>query len=225
MISSGQADIAIAGGSEAPLHLHPLVEFRAIELTPPTVDNAEQHCRPFDLWRTTGTISEGAAMFVLEPEESSREAYAWVGGHSFQNDAPGELCGGLFDAIRVAILEAGLQRSEIEVLSASGPGHRLVDAAEARIINKVFGTEVDRLAAYSIKGAIGNALGGAAAIQLAAASLGLRDGIVLPTVNWRTPDPNCRLNLSSTVRYLPHSSVLINSHGRGGENAAIVLTR
>lgn len=225
IIAGGQADVAIAGGAEAPLHLHPLIEFRAIELTPATFDNAEKHCRPFDLWRTTGTISEGAAMLILEPEESPREALAWVSGHAFQNDKPGELCGGLYDSMRYAVIEAGLRLDEIDVLSASGPGHRLVDKAEAAEIRRLFGEEIERLAIYSIKGAIGNALGGAPAIQIAAGALGLRESVIPPTVNWLRPDPSCSLNLSNQARRLDHRNVLINSHGRGGENSAMVLSR
>ena len=225
MIAGGDTDLAICGGAESPLFLHPMLEFRAAQLTPATIEKAERHCRPFDLWRTTGTISEGAAMMVLEPEESPRPAYAWIAGHSFYNDRDGVLCGGLSNAIKSATADAGLRLNEIEVLSASGPGHREVDAAESKVLTEVFGDSLERIAAYSIKGAIGNSLGGAPAIQLAAAAIGLERQGIPPTVNWSYPDPACPLNLSSSARVIPHDNCLINSHGRGGENAAMVITR
>ena len=225
LVASGEADIAIFGGSEAPLFLHPMLEFRAAELTPATIERAEHHCRPFDMWRSTGTISEGAAMFVLEPEESPRAGYAEVSGHSFFSDRPDNLCSGLTEAIPGAVADANLRLDQVDVISASGPGHLLVDAAESRALDTVFGDQLGAIASYSIKGAIGNALGGAPAIQVAAAALGLQSGIVPPTVNWSYPDPSMNLNLSGDVRRISHQTTIVNAHGMGGENATLVLNK
>ena len=164
-------------------------------------------------------------MVVLEPEESPRPAYAWVSGHSFFSDRPGELCSGLAEAIPGALADANLRRSEVETISASGPGHVKVDVAEARALQEVFGDHLQSIASYSIKGAVGNALGGAPAIQVAAAALGLGQGVIPPTVNWQFPDPLIPLNLSGEARRIPHNNTVINAHGLGGENAALVLTK
>jgi 3-oxoacyl-(acyl-carrier-protein) synthase len=100
-----------------------------------------------------------------------------------------------------------------------------VDAAEAKALQQVFGSHLESIASYSIKGAVGNALGGAPAIQVAAAAMGLREGVVPPTVNWSYPDPMIRLNLSGEARRIAHKNAVINAHGLGGENAALVLTK
>ena len=219
-IASGSADIVIAGGSEAPLFKH-----RAAGLTPSTVERAESSCRPFDLWRTTGTISEGAAMFVLEPEESPRTGYCWIDGHAFANDDEGDLCGGLGDSIEESLANADTRRGEIDVINAWAPGHRQIDAAEAAVMGKVFGHDLARIFTHSIKGAVGNALGGAPAIQVAASVLGLRHQSIPPTVNWEFPDPACPLHLSADSEAFNHRKVLINAHGLAGMNSSLVLSR
>ena len=225
LIALGEADVAICGGSESPLFLHPMLEFRAAELTPATIERAESHCRPFDMWRSTGTISEGASMVILEPEESPRPGYAFVSGHSFFSDRSGELCSGFTKSILGALADAGIRKDQVEAISASGPGHFKVDAAESKALDEVFGQGLESIASYSIKGAIGNALGGAPAIQVAAAALGLKFGLIPPTVNWSYPDPTVHLNLSGEVRRIEHEHTIINAHGMGGENATLVLSK
>jgi len=78
---------------------------------------------------------------------------------------------------------------------------------------------------YSIKGAIGNPLGAAGAIQTGCAALGLAHGIIPPTVNWVHPDPSCRLNLRASTRYVAHETILINAHGLSGTNSCLVLAK
>ncbi len=177
----------------APLHRHPLLEFRSAGLTPPTTDMPERLDRPFDLWRTTGVISEGACIFVIEAEESRRPGYGYITGYSFATDKPGDLCSGIATANRLALAEARLRPGDIDAISAWGPGHKLVDAGEARALMSVFGPALDEIPTASIKGAIGNPLSAAAAMQIAAAALGMREGIMPPTVNWDFPDPACPL--------------------------------
>lgn len=225
LIADGDANIAICGGAEAPLGQFPILELRAAELTPHTVEMPEQIARPFDLWRTTGVVSEGACMFILEPEESPRRGYCYVSGYSFGNDSPGDLCGGMVEAGRMAIAEAGLRPAHIEALNAWGPGHSKVDSGEADAMQRLFGEALDGIPVVSIKGAIGTPLGAAPAIQIGAAALAQQHSIIPPTVNWQFPDPLCRLNLSSRARSISHSSTLINSHGLGSVNSCIVIQR
>ncbi len=225
MIARSEAEIAVCGGTEAPLHRCPLLELRAAGLTPPTTERADQLARPFDLWRTTGVVSEGACMFILEPESSPRPGYAFVGGYSYCNDKPGDLCGGLIDAARLAFAAAGMKPQEVEALHAWGPGHRMIDAGEAMAMRRLLGDRLDELPALSIKGAVGSALGAAPAIQLGVTALGLRNQTIPPTVNWSRPDPSCPLNLSNVTRFVEHESVLLNSHGVGNVNSCMVLQR
>ena len=93
LIANGEADIAICGGTDAPLYRCPLVELRSVGMTPETTENARMLNRPFDLWRTTGVVSEGASMFVIEPESSPRPGYGFISGYAYANDASEDLCG------------------------------------------------------------------------------------------------------------------------------------
>jgi 3-oxoacyl-(acyl-carrier-protein) synthase len=225
MVANGEADVVIAGGSEAPLFKHPLLEFRRVNLTPPTWENAARHCRPFDLWRTTGTVSEGAAMFVLEPEDSPRPGYCWIDGYAFANDKVGDICSGMEHAMADALADARLHADAIDVVNAWAPGHTTIDAAEAHLIRKLFGARADEILTHSIKGALGNALGGAPAIQVAATALGLRGQFVPPTVNWEFPDPACKLRISGSLEHIGHDHVIVNAHGIAGMNTSLVMSK
>jgi 3-oxoacyl-(acyl-carrier-protein) synthase len=225
LVADGEVDVAVCGGVEAPLHRFPILELRAAGLTPTTTDMPERIARPFDLWRTTGVVSEGAAMLVLEPEESRRAGYSYLRGYASANDGPDELCDGIGAAARLAIADAGLRPSQVEAINAWGPGHKLIDAAEARAMIEVFGEELPGIPACSIKGAIGSPLGAAPAIQVAVAALAQRDGVIPPTVNWKYPDPEIPFNLSGDARSIAHSLTLVNAHGVGKVNACVVLER
>ena len=225
LIAGCEADIAICGGTEAPLYFHPMLELKLAGLAPGNPHQPERQSRPFDRWRTTGVIGEGACMMILEAESSKRSGYAYIEGHGFSSDRQGEACSGLSEAMRLAISHANLRPRDIGAVSAWGPGHKIIDSAEAKALNDVLRGTLAELPAYSIKGAIGNPLGAAPAIQAGCAALGLVHGIIPPTVNWTHPDPSCRLNLSASVRYVNHDSVLINAHGLSGTNSCLVLTK
>jgi 3-oxoacyl-(acyl-carrier-protein) synthase len=223
LVASGEADIAISGGTEAPIFYHPMLELRMAELSPATAERPDQLSRPFDLWRTTGVIGEGACIMVLEPESSPRPGYAFVTGYSFATDSGASPGQGLLTAIRLCLANAAVRPHEIDMINAWGPGHREIDAIEARVLREVFGNHLDRIPAVSIKGAIGNPFAAAGAIQIGCAALGLRDSFVPPTVNWMRPDPACRLNLSASPRFMPFQRALVNSHGISGTNSSILL--
>ncbi len=225
MIASGEAEIAICGGTEAPLHFHPMVELRLGGLAPSNPEHPERQCRPFDLWRTTGAIGEGACVLVLEPEESPRPGYGFVSGYSYVSDSRDELCGGLHRSIELALANARMRPSDVDCVNTCGPGHRLIDAAEAGVLGRVFGERLGALPAYSIKGAIGNPLGAAGAIQVGCAALCMREGLIPPTVNWQYPDPACPLNLSARARHLDHCVTLVDAHGMAGTNACLVIQK
>ena len=129
------------------------------------------------------------------------------------------------DAAIEAIANAGLRSRDIDALDAWGPGHRQIDALEVVAMRRVFGELLKALPTASIKGAIGNPLGAAGAIQVASAVMALQIGVIPPTVNWEHPDPACNLSLSSESRALFPRNVLVNAHGLSGSNASVVLTR
>jgi 3-oxoacyl-(acyl-carrier-protein) synthase len=225
MVAKGETDLALCGGTESPLYFHPMLELTLAGLAPRNAEIPQRQCRPFDLWRTTGVIGEGACVLLLEPEESKRPGYAYIDGYAFASDplgAPGE---GLSEAIDLALANANIHPHQIECINAWGPGHKIIDAGEAMALAGVFGEHLTDIAALSVKGAIGNALGAAGAIQAGCAALGLRHSIVPPTVNWEFPDPACKLNLNGKPRYLSHSRTLVDAHGLSGTNTCLVLTR
>jgi 3-oxoacyl-(acyl-carrier-protein) synthase len=225
LVANGESDLAVCGGTEAPIYYHPMLELKMAELSPATAERPEQLSRPFDLWRTTGVIGEGACLLILEPESSPRPGYAYVKGYSFGTDPGNQPGEGLFTAIRLCLANAGVKASQVDMISAWGPGHRQIDAIEARILREVFDDELDQVPTVSIKGAIGNPFAAAGAIQVGCAALGLRGSFMPPTVNWRYPDPACKLNLSPHPRYLPFNLALVNAHGLSGTNSSILLQR
>ena len=225
MVSMGEVDIAICGGTEAPLFRCPLVELRSAGLTPASHELSERICRPFDLWRTTGVVGEGAAMVVLEPENSPREPYCYLAGYSSCNDDEEILCSGMVSAIRHTVADAGVSIGDVDLINAWGPGHVEVDGAEAKMMSYVFGSRLRTVPAFSIKGSLGNPLGAAPAIQVATSALALKHGVVPATVNWDYPDPACDLNLAPKTRFLDHGVTLVNSHGLSGVNSSVLLTK
>lgn len=224
MIASGETDLALCGGTEAPISYHPMLELRLAGLSPSTNEYPERLSRPFDLWRTTGVIGEGACIMVLEPDSSPRAGYAYVSGYSFASDSVSGVAEGLYHAIQQALANARVKPFHVDLVSAWGPGHREIDAAEASVLARVFGTSLTDLPVVSLKGAIGNPFGAAGAIQAGCAALGMQEGFVPPTVNWEHPDPSCRLNLSSNPRFIETKLALVNSHGLSGTNAALLLS-
>lgn len=225
MVASGEADIAICGGTEAPIYYHPMLELRMAGLSPATNERPEELSRPFDLWRTTGVIGEGACIAILEPEASVRRGYAFISGYSFYTDRILGSADGLYEAIRLCAANARVRPGEIDMISAWGPGHREIDAAETKALHQFFGYRIAQIPVASIKGSIGNPFAAAGAIQVGCAALGLQESFVPPTVNWQHPDPECRLNLSAQPRFSPFSNALVNAHGLSGTNSSLLLRR
>ncbi|HEY0863521.1 MAG TPA: beta-ketoacyl-[acyl-carrier-protein] synthase family protein [Lacunisphaera sp.] len=224
-VASGQADFVICGGAEAPLYYHPMLELGLAELSPKSAATPEKICRPFDLWRTTGVFGEGACMFVLEPEESPRPACAWVAGYGYANDHSDQIGSGWYESIRMALANARRTPDNIDYISAWGPGHREIDFKEAQSLKRIFGAALDGIPVSSIKGAVGSGMAAAGAIQIASAVLALQHGLIPPTVNWETPDPDCPLSLSNAPRRLGPAIALVNGHGISGSNSSLVLER
>lgn len=225
LVANGETDIAICGGTEAPIYYHPMLELRMAELSPATTERAEQLGRPFDLWRTTGVIGEGACVLLLEPESSPRPGYAFVRGYSFATDTVANPGDGLLTAINLCLANARVRPDEVDHINAWGPGHKEVDAIEALALHRAFGTVLPRIPTFSIKGAIGNPFAAAGAIQAGCSALAFGSGWLPPTVNWQFPDPACALNLSASARATPSRLALVNSHGLSGTNSCLLLER
>lgn len=223
MIATGQTEIAICCGTEAPVLYQPMLELGMTKLSPQNANSPGVMCRPFDLWRSTGVIGEGAAIVVLEAETSPRPAYAWLTGYAYANDTTEVSGSGLIESMRMALANARRNPMDVDFINAWGPGHEHIDRVEAQCLAEVFGARLPEIACTSLKGAIGNPLGAAGAIQTASVALTLQTGLIPPTVNWETPDPDCPLNLSGQPRHLQPHVAVVNAHGLSGSNASLVL--
>ncbi|HEY5078434.1 MAG TPA: beta-ketoacyl synthase N-terminal-like domain-containing protein, partial [Opitutaceae bacterium] len=166
MIASGQAEIAFCSGTEAPVVNQPMIELGLAKLSPRNSKKPSEMGRPFDLWRNTGVIGEGACVILLESEASPRPAYAWVGGYAYGNDDVGSSGNGLAATMKMALANAQRSPSTVDLINAWGPGHREIDAIEAECLCQFFGERLKEIPAVSLKGAIGNPLGAAGSIQV-----------------------------------------------------------
>lgn len=235
LVGAGGADVALAGGIEAPLA--PLIfgAFALIRALTTRNDAPQEASRPFDRDRDGFLMAEGGAMFVLEELEHalSRGArpYAEVLGYGATNDAyhmtaplpSGEEAA---QAMRLALAEAEMAPEEIGYLNAHATGTPLGDAAEALAIRLAFGEHAERLPVSGTKGLHGHALGASGALEVGITALALDHGWLPSTANLADPDPACRLaHVPPGGRDATIDVAVTNSFGFGGFNASLVLGR
>ncbi|MDA1067446.1 MAG: beta-ketoacyl synthase N-terminal-like domain-containing protein [Verrucomicrobia bacterium] len=224
LIASGQAKIAICGGAEAPLILHPMAELTTARLTSPEYEDPATSGKPFDVFRELGVIGEGAGYVILESMDSPRPSYATIRGYSSGKDlgnAPGD---GYAWVIENALNNACMRPESVDYISTWGPGHFILDISESQALESVFGNWIHSIPAGSIKGTIGHPLGAASAIQLISTAITLKTGLIPPTTNLEFQDPDCSLVLSKTPRLLKPKTAIMNCHGIGNNNSTVVLT-
>jgi nodulation protein E len=225
MVRNGTADLAIAGGSEAPFSLGHLKAWEAMRVIAPDT------CRPFSRDRRGLILGEGGAMLVLEPLDAAKargaRIHAEIAGFGMSSDAhhvTQPTVDGPARAMRRALLDAGLVPEQVGYVNAHGTGTRGNDAAEARAIWEVFGTHTDRLAVSSTKSMHGHALGAAGALEAVATVLALETGILPPTANFNEPDPECDLDVvPNRPREARVEAALSNSFAFGGLNAVLAF--
>jgi 3-oxoacyl-[acyl-carrier-protein] synthase II len=231
MVRSGAAELAIAGGADAPITRHTFAAFIATGLSSFRNGEPEKASRPFDSERDTGVISEGAGMFVLETLERAEargaKIYLEIDGYARQRDrGPDDPASGLADSMRLALANAGRSENDVDYISAYGPGHPVLDAAEVRYIKEVFGERAYSIPISSIKGVTGNPLAAGGPFQLAACALSFRDQIIAPTTNCELPDPECDLDfVPLRARKAKLNCILMNVRGLGGSASSLVVSR
>lgn len=234
-IQRGDAEMMIAGGTEACVTPISFAGFAAARALATEYDSPETASRPFDARRSGFVHAEGAAILVLEALESARargaRILAEVAGFGMSSDAfhvtaPPENGEGAALAMRRALRSGGVAPEEVGYINAHGTSTPVGDIAETRAIRSVFGEHAGRLAVSSTKSMLGHALGGTAAIEAGLTVMALREGILPPTINLTDPDPECDLD------YVPHTArraevevALSNSFGFGGANSTIALRR
>ncbi len=227
MVRSGQARVMVTGGTEAMLSLGGIKAWEGLRVLAPTA------CRPFSADREGMVLGEGAAIFVFEDWDAARargaEILAEVAGFSMCADA-GDIvrpsAAGAARAMRGALADAGLAAGDIGYINAHGTGTLHNDRTEARAIHDVFGADAARVPVSSTKAMHGHAVGAAGAIELLACVMALRDGIIAPTLGFRTPDPECALDVvPNEARRAVIGATLSNAFAFGGLNAVLALKR
>lgn len=227
MVRNGVAEVAIAGGSEAPFSVGFLKAWEAMRVVSPDT------CQPFSLGRRGLILGEGAAMLVLEPLDAARArgAPVWgeIAGFGMSSDAhhlTQPLAEGAAFAMRNALADAGAAAGDIGYINAHGTGTQANDSTEVRAIRAVFGAHADRVAVSSTKSMHGHALGAAGALEAAATLAALRGGLIPPTANFAEPDPACDLDVvPNHPRAGEFEWALSNSFAFGGLNAVLVFRR
>lgn len=231
MIRQGEADIALAGGTDATITPLSMASFSAAGLSSTRNSDPQHASRPFDSLRDSGVISEGAGMVILENYETAIARgvtpYLEIIGYGTQGDnyASDELFG-LGQTMRLALDSAGKSPEEIDYICAYGPGHPALDIVETDMIKRVFGRRAYGIPISSIKGVTGNALSAAGPHQLITCGLCFKHGIIPPTANYEMSDPRCDLDyVPGRFRLRKINTALINVRGLGGGNSSLVVAR
>jgi nodulation protein E len=227
LVRSGQAPLALAGGTEACLTVGTIKCWEALRVLSPDT------CRPFSKTRSGIVLGEGAAMLVLETRENAlrRDAriYAELRGFGMSADAVDITApdvDGAMRAMRAAIKDAKLNVEDVDYVNAHGTGTSLNDKSESEALHKTFAARIGRLAVSSCKGVLGHSLGAAGALELAATALALSTQIMPPTANFEEFDPECDLDcVPNVARETSIRNAMSNSFAFGGLNAVLVLGR
>ncbi|MBO4631787.1 MAG: beta-ketoacyl-ACP synthase II [Lentisphaeria bacterium] len=234
IIRRGDADLMLAGGTDASLTRLMASGFHSLTALSCGKEPARS-CRPFDLGRDGFVLSEGAAVLVLEELDHARkrgaEILAELSGYgcscdAFHITAPDPDGAGLIYAMQQALRMAECPADEIGCISAHGTGTIANDRCEAGAIRKTFGPHTEKIKVSAIKSMIGHAIGASGALSAAAAVQTLRTGVVPPTINYETPDPECPLDVTPNQAVeIKTDAVMTDSLGFGGHNAVLIFRR
>ena len=233
IISRGDAQVMMAGGSESVITPIGIAAFNACKALSTRNSQPQLASRPFDAERDGFVLSEGAAVLVLEDLAFARrrgaQILAEITGYGVSADAfhvtqPDESGEGAARAIRMALNKAGLGITEIDYINAHGTSTLLNDKAETAAIKAVFGDHAYRIPISSTKSMIGHLLGGAGAIEAAVCVMVIQHGLIPPTINLTHPDPECDLDyVPNVARRVKVATALSNSFGFGGHNSVLVF--
>jgi 3-oxoacyl-[acyl-carrier-protein] synthase II len=232
-IKFGDADIFLAGGSEASIVELGLAGFSAMRALSRRNDEPERASRPFDRDRDGFVMSEGAGICVVEELEHAKKRgakiYCELTGYGLSADAyhmtaPPEDGEGAARAMKLALDHAKLSPSDVDYINAHATSTGLGDISETKAIKKVFGNQT-KVSISATKSMTGHLLGGAGAVEMAACALAIRDGVIPPTINLENPDPQCDLDYTANKAKEKKIRVTLNnSFGFGGHNATLVAT-
>ncbi len=236
LIRRGKADVVIAGGTESLIKDYAVAGFCVMRALSTSYNaNPTLASRPFDSSREGFILSEGAGALVVESLKHAlargAHIYAEVMGYSATTDAyhiaqPDPDADGAIRTMRWALADAGISPSEIDYINAHGTSTPLNDSTETKAIKTVFGKHAYQLAISSTKSMIGHAMGASGTLEAIACVLTIVHGIIHPTINYTTPDPDCDLDyVPNQARKQAVRFTLSNSFGLGGQNACLILKR
>ena len=234
-IQYGEADVMVTGGSEAALTPIGLAGFQNMRALSFRADAPQKASRPFDVDRDGFVLAEGAGVVVIEELEHARargaRIYAELRGYGASGDAghitqPDEEGRGAAQAMAMALRDAGLAPESVAYVNAHGTSTPLGDKAETMAVKRVFGDHARKLAISSTKSQLGHTLGASGGIELVVCALTMDRGVITPTINLESPDPDCDLDYTPNVARDARVDVAMsNSFGFGGHNSSLLLAR
>ncbi len=235
-IRLGRADVMLAGGSEAPITRVGIAGFSAMRALSQRNDDPEHASRPFEAERDGFVMGEAGAVLVLEElghaTQRGARIYAELVGYGVSSDAqhltePDPTGQSQARAMHMAFADAGVSPDQIDYINAHGTSTPLGDMSETRVIKRALGEHIARkVPISSTKGATGHSLGASGAVEAIFCTLAIHEGVVPPTINYETPDPECDLDyIPNEAREADVGVAVSNSSGFGGHNATIVLRR
>jgi 3-oxoacyl-[acyl-carrier-protein] synthase II len=235
IIKRGDADVMIAGGSEASITAMGVGGFAAMRALSTRNDAPEKASRPFDKDRDGFVVGEGAGILVLEEYEFAKRRgahiYAEVAGYGLSGDAfhvtaqPPEGRGAV-RSMEMALKKAGVRPEEVDYINAHGTSTPINDPTETMAVKKVFGEHAKKLVMSSTKSMTGHLLGAAGGLEAGITALAIRDQVAPPTINLDAPDPECDLDYAAHVkRPMAIRCAMSNSFGFGGTNGTVLLRK
>ena len=235
IIVRGEADVMICGGAEAAITPMGVGGFASMRALSTRNDDPEHASRPWDKNRDGFVVGEGAGVLILEEYDFARRRGAQIvaevvgygmSGDAFHITSPPEGGDGACRVMLNAITDAGLAPQDIAYINAHGTSTPVGDRVESEAIKKTFGDHAYKLAVSSTKSMTGHLLGGAGGLEAGIVVLALRDQVVPPTINYKTPDPDCDLDyVPNQARGIEMEYALTNSFGFGGTNGALIFKR
>jgi len=235
IIQRSDADVMIAGGSEAAITPMGVGGFAAMRALSTRNDEPERASRPFDAQRDGFIVGEGAGVLILESLEFAQKRgapiFAEIVGYGMSGDAyhitqPAEGGDGGYRVTMAALKDAKISANDVGYVNAHGTSTPIGDAIETTALKRVFGERAKKVPISSTKSMTGHLLGGAGGLEAGISVLALRDQILPPTVNYENPDPECDLDyIPNQARKASVEYALSNSFGFGGTNASLIFKR
>jgi 3-oxoacyl-[acyl-carrier-protein] synthase II len=235
MIQRGTAEVVICGGGDSVVHPLALAAMHNMGAVSARNDDPQRASRPFDAGRDGFVMGEGAGVLILESLRHARRRGAPIRAElvgygascdAFHITAPDENGAGAALSMTTALRSAGLRPDEIDYINAHGTSTPLNDRIETMAIHTVFGPHAARVPVSSTKSIVGHLMGAAGAVEAIACVRTLETGVVHPTINYETPDPDCDLDyVPNKARQVNPRTALSNSFGFGGHNATLIFRR